>query len=81
MSFHVPENQTVCWTVYKQAVAQESGLTGEFLAKEHARIARAFEYGEPVWSIVLELKLVDELSGMMKPEKTPLQLARRVVRL
>ena len=56
MSYRVPENQTVSFSVYCQALAQK-GLD----TRKHAnRIERAFDMGEPLWMIESELRMVDE---------------------
>lgn len=81
MSFYVPANQTVCWSVYNQAIANESHLSHEFLKQQAKRIHRAFDHGEPIWMIVAELQMFWDALPTWKPEKTPLQLAKRVVRL
>jgi len=44
-------------------------------------MTRAFDHGEPVWSAALELAMLVDANETYKPEKTPLQLARRVVRI
>lgn len=80
MTFHVPANQTVSWSIYKQNIAVETGLPNDFLASQGKRIARAFEYGEPIWMIAAELKICHETLPTWKPGKTPRQLAVRVVR-
>lgn len=80
-SFYVPENQTVSFSVYKQAVANESHLPHEFLKLMDRRIEVAFDYGEPVWMIVAELQLRHTMNPRQRREKTPLELAVRVVRM
>jgi hypothetical protein len=78
--FYVPENQTVCWSVYKQAIANESRLPHEFLKMMAKRIMTAFDYGEPIWMIVAELELRYKMNPRQRREKTPLEMAIRVVR-
>ena len=46
--FYVPENQSVCWFVYNQAIANECHLPNSFLANQTKRISRAFDHGEPI---------------------------------
>ena len=56
MSFHVPENQTVCFAVYNQHL-DHAGLD----TRKHAkRISRAFDYGEPLWMVEYELRMIDD---------------------
>jgi hypothetical protein len=79
--FHVPENQTVCWAIYKPSVINEAGVTAEEAEKFSRQMMRAFDFGEPIWSAALEIKMLVELNRDYRPEKTPLQLAKRVVRM
>jgi hypothetical protein len=55
MSFHVPPNQTVSFSVYLQTVSRE--FDHQFIREQLGRIGRAFDAGEPIWMIVEELKL------------------------
>jgi hypothetical protein len=78
MTFHVPANQTVSYSVYLQTVSK--GYPHEFIKTREKRISQAFDAGEPIWMLEPELELYFEAWKQPK-EKTPLQLARRVVRL
>ena len=80
MSFRVPNNQSVSWSVYFQAVCNESGLNYDFIRSRTARIMQAFDCGEPIWAIVMELKMIYDITKDYRPTKTPLQLAARVVK-
>jgi len=62
MSFHVPANQTVSFSVYNQAIAHDTGLPHEFLKANAHRIHRAFDHGEPIWMIVVELNMVHDIT-------------------
>jgi hypothetical protein len=77
MSFRVPANQTVCYSVYLQTVSRK--FPHDFIKSREARIGRAFDCGEPIWMIEAELDAYFEYWQIPK-EKTPLQLAIRVVR-
>lgn len=77
--FAVPGNQAVSFTVYSQAIANETRLTHEFLSANARRIERAFDMGEPIWMVAAELRLVAE-TAPVRPTKTPRDLAIRVVR-
>lgn len=79
MSFYIPDNQPVSWTIYNQAISVESKLPHDFLASQKKRIHRAFDHGEPIWMIVDELQMVFKIKPERR-EKTPLQLAIQVVR-
>ncbi len=82
--FHVPANQTVSWSVYRQAVSIESCLPDDFIRSRLNRIERAFDAGEPIWMIVAELQMVHGIvahPSYRPATKTPLQLAKRVVQL
>jgi hypothetical protein len=80
MTFYIPANQTVSFSVYSNAVAIETRLSNDFLASQAKRINRAFDNGEPVWMIADELRMVHQTAPTWKPTKTPRALARRVVR-
>jgi hypothetical protein len=80
MTFAVPANQTVSYSVYRQAIANALPVTNDFLKAHTARIQQAFEMGEPLWMIVDELKLRAEMESVRRT-KTPRQLALRVVRV
>lgn len=79
-AFYVPSNQSVSFTIYWQSICNESGLSNDFLRAKMSRIHQAFEMGEPIWMITLELQVSYDLIKNYKPQKTPLQLAKRVVR-
>ncbi len=69
MSFHVPENQTVSFTVYCQTIANKG-----FDTRKHGEhISKAFDRGEPLWMVTEELKLIEYYAP--KPTRTPLQIA------
>jgi hypothetical protein len=78
---HVPENQTVSWSVYWPSCIREAGVTVEDAARFQPQMLRAFNFGEPVWSAALELAMLVETNATYRPEKSPLALAKRVVRL
>jgi hypothetical protein len=75
MAFFVPSNQSVSWSVYKNAVAAHFG--NDFFNSHQPRVMRAFEMGEPIQMIVDELKFRQQFKSN---KKTPLQLAVRVVK-
>jgi hypothetical protein len=81
MTLTVPVNQSVSWTVYLQAVGNESRLPHSFIQEQMKRIERAFDHGEPIHMIVEELKMVFAIRPMWSPTKTPRQLAKRVMKL
>lgn len=81
MSFTVPANQPVSFTVYFQAVCEESRIDHDFIKSRLNRIQRAFEMGEPIAMLVEELKMIKSLNTGRVVNKTPLQLAKRVVRV
>lgn len=56
----VPSNQTTSWTVYFQAISNESHLPHDFLSSQISRVERAFDAGEPVWMIVDERILSED---------------------
>jgi hypothetical protein len=89
MSFHVPENQAVCWSIFWQSVTSDRAILdmGYSVAdcdrfKDVAM--KRFDAGEPIWSVALEVKMMIDVLGTTdnpyRKEKTPLELARRVVR-
>ena len=73
----VPENQTVSFTTYSQAIHNALPVSYGFLKANAERIERAFGMGEPIWCIVDELKLVWELTRG-KYAITPRQAAKSV---
>lgn len=75
MSFHVPANQTVSFSVYMQTVSRS--FPHSFIKELMPRIEQAFDAGEPIWMIEEELKLRHEYWQIPK-QKTPLQLAKAV---
>ena len=80
-SFYVPDNQTVCWTIYWQSAVRESGLTSERANRFMKWVEKDIDAGIPIWAAALTLKSVSDCVGDYRKEKTPLQLAKRVVRL
>ena len=81
MSFAVPANQTVSWAIYWPSVIREADVTVEEAQTYQRQMMRAFDYGEPIWSAALELAMLVDLNRNYRKEKTPLALARRVVKL
>jgi hypothetical protein len=81
MSFEVPANQTVSWAVYWPSVVREADVSIDDAAAYTRQMMRAFDHGEPIWSAALELAMLVDLNRDYRPEKTPLQLAKKVVRL
>lgn len=81
MSFHVPANQTVSWSIYWPSVVREAEVTADEAQRFSTHIMKGFDAGEPIWMAALTLKQYVELNSNYKPEKTPLQLAKRVVRM
>lgn len=79
--FHVPHNQTVSWCIYWASAVREADKPLEQCERFRPQMTRAFDHGEPVWSAALELAMLVDANETYKPEKTPLQLARRVVRI
>lgn len=75
MSFQVPTNQTVCFSVYKNTVCQS--FDHSFVKEITPRLMRAFDMGEPIWMIQAEMNHRYECWKQPK-EKTPLQLAKAV---
>jgi hypothetical protein len=81
MAFHVPENQSVSWTVYLQSVASEVRATHDFITLHMSKISRAFDHGEPIWMIVAELNLInDATKTRLDVNRSPKSLAVRFVR-
>jgi hypothetical protein len=80
MSFEVPENQSVCWAVYWPSVIREADVTVEEAQAWMTKIMAGFDMGEPIWMAAATLKQYVELNRGYRKEKTPLQLAKRVVR-
>lgn len=81
MSFAVPENQTVSWSVYWPSVVHEADVAVEDACRFMKQMLRAFDHGEPIWSAALELAMLVDANRYYRKEKSPLQLARRVVRM
>jgi hypothetical protein len=81
MSFHVPANQAVCFAVYKPSVIREAGVTVDEAERFSRQIMRAFDFGEPIWSAAMEVRFLVESNRNYRPSKSPLQLAKRVVRV
>lgn len=80
MSFAVPANQTTSWAIYWPSVVREAGVSVDEATPYAGKIMHGFDAGEPIWMAALTLAQYVELNRGYKPEKTPLQLARRVVR-
>lgn len=90
---HVPANQTNSWSAFWQHVVnapclREMGYTPADCERFRGQAMRCFDRGEPVWMVALELKvLIDNHGTLDRPsyasrkEKSPLQLAVRVVRM
>lgn len=78
MSF-IPNNQTVSFTVYVQAITNALPVPHDFLEANSARIQKMFEMGEPIWMAVEELKVRWE--HRVRTPKTPRALALRVVKV
>lgn len=81
MNFHVPTNQTVSFAIYWPSVIREANVTVEDAERFKSQMIRAFDHGEPIWSAALELAFLVEANRSYRKEKTPLALARRVVRM
>lgn len=81
MSFAVPANQTVSWSIYWPSVIREADVTVEDAARYSDKIMKGFDVGEPIWMAALTLKQYVELNAGYKREKSPIELARRVVRM
>jgi hypothetical protein len=76
MSFHVPANQSVCWSVYKAAIAEQTRLPNDFLQAQMPRINKAFDRGEPIWMICDELKIVYQTRpARLDVDRNPAELA------
>lgn len=80
MSFEVPENQSVSWAVYWPSVIREADVTVEEAQPWMDKIMSGFDMGEPIWMAAKTLQAYVELNRTYRKEKTPLQLAKRVVR-
>jgi hypothetical protein len=65
---------------YAANVITSAGVTVEQASPFRARIAAAFEMGEPVWIIADEIKLRVAHTSI-KATKTPREYATRVVRV
>lgn len=81
MSFHVPENQAVSWCIYWPSIIREAGVTNDEADPHSAWMMRCYDRGEPIWVAALELKTLVDCNRGYRKEKTPLQLARRVVKV
>ena len=77
---HIPNNQPISFTVYKQAIANACIFPNAFLQEHAARIEQAFDHGEPVQMIIDELKMRYRIRPV-RSTKTPRQIAKRVVRV
>ena len=80
MSFHVPANQATSWAVYWPAIVNEASVSVDEAESFKDKAMKGFDAGEPIWMGALTLKHLVEANRDYRPEKTPLQLAKRVVR-
>jgi hypothetical protein len=78
MTSIISDNQTVSPGVYARTVQDQAALSHEFMKANAPRVDRAYAAGEPIWMIVAELKMVQEVQPTWKPTKTPRALASRV---
>lgn len=81
MSFHVPANQSVSWAIYWPSVIRDADVTVDEAQRFQRQMMRAFDHGESIRMAALELAMLVDLNRNYRPEKTPLQLAKRVVRM
>ena len=81
MTFQVPVNQSVSWSIFWPSVVNEAEVTIDEAERFKMQIMKGFDMGEPIWMAALTLKQYVELNRDYKPEKTPLELAKRVVRM
>ena len=81
MSFAVPANQSVSFAIYWPSVIREAGVSVEDARAHQSAIVKGFDVGEPIWMAALTLKTLVECNRGYRKEKTPLALARRVVRM
>jgi hypothetical protein len=75
----VPANQPVSFTTYLGAINTALPVPKAFISAHLDRISNAFDMGEPIAMIIDELKLRWQITRG-KWQKTPRQLAARVVR-
>jgi hypothetical protein len=68
---------TTPFLIYRQLVLDASGLSDARLSDFSARLATAYNVGEPAWMIADEIAL--RAAHQSKPQKTPRQMALRVV--
>lgn len=80
MSFAVPENQAVSWAIYWPSIVREADVSVDEAEAYKEKIMRGYDAGEPIWMAALTLKQYVEANRGYRKEKTPMQLARRVVR-
>jgi hypothetical protein len=79
-SFKVPDNQTVSWCIWWASIIREADVTLEDAEEYRTQMMRCFDNGEPIWMGALTLRQYVDCNKGKINEKTPLQLARRVVR-
>lgn len=80
MSFAVPKNQTVSWAIYWPSIVREADVSVEEAETYKDKMMRGYDAGEPIWMAALTLRQYVDANRGYRKEKTPLQLARRVVR-
>jgi len=88
-----PENQSCCWSAFwvyvvNHPVIRDMGYTAADCYLYEKKAMAAFDRGESVEMVAWEMKVmidvcgtVDRPSYAMRREKSPLDLARRVVRM
>jgi hypothetical protein len=94
VTFHIPADQSNSWNVFWQHVVNDASITGMGYTAADCQpfktvAERRFDAGEPIWSVALEIKsLIDDNGTVDRPvyrlpetARTPLQLAKRVVRI
>lgn len=81
MSFAVPANQSVSFAVYWPSVIREADVTVDEAQAHQGMIVKDFDAGAPIWMAALTLKTLVECNRGYRREKTPLELAKRVVRI
>ena len=74
----IAENQTVSRCVYGMSIRNTLSVAEDFILSMQGRIDRAYDMGEPIAMICDELQL--RYAHRPRMEKTPLQMATRVVR-
>ncbi len=81
MSFHVPANQSVSWCIYWPSIIRDADVTTDEAQRFMPQMMKCYDAGEPIWMGALTLAQYVECNRNYRPEKTPLQLAKRVVRM